>query len=367
MPNSCGCLTQRNTDCKKPVIKNENTCSLHRGKCKRPSNKKPSKKKTSSQKQLAVKVPLQKQHVTKAVLGWKPDFTHLKSLEKVNQELLNNKNQLPLDLLSRWPILSCVVKEIAPWYPSRILGAGGQGVVFEVCKKHNECVAVVKISQKLLPKSQSEPQSNEGFIASKAGKLGIGPIIYQWGRCKNKTKQNVVTDFIVMEKLSGPTLEASYPYKSEDIIAALNLYYNLLVNHNILHRDFKASNLMFNENRLYLIDYGVAVKFDISKITKKELANIMFSDASVLGNTLIGKFESKYFLLDQNMKQRAQMFRLVWNSIQKWCNSHLEVPGIRNIQYSVEDDINPLIAADVEFKEWWNKISEEEERLLSQR
>jgi predicted Ser/Thr protein kinase len=92
--------------------------------------------------------------------------------------------------------------------------------------------------------------SLEEYVSQLAGILGIGPPVYFVGKCEGNY-------YIVMKKLTGPSLISTYPFDSKYVVKALELYYELL-KAGFDHRDFHAGNLLFDGNKFYLIDYGDA-------------------------------------------------------------------------------------------------------------
>ncbi|CAH6418297.1 Hypothetical protein POVN_LOCUS70 [uncultured virus] len=150
--------------------------------------------------------------------------------------------------------MACAEPLLEGYKPIASLGAGVFGDVYALQKETKAgplADRVLKISSVYSETLENQPDWPEGKMGEVAGKLGIGPVVYAHTICEE-------TAYIVMQRLSGPTLDKAYPYKPEWIKAALTLYYNLAIQAGISQADLKASNLIFDGERLYLADYGIA-------------------------------------------------------------------------------------------------------------
>lgn len=101
----------------------------------------------------------------------------------------------------------------------------------------------------------NEQQEHESKYATAAGELGIGPKVFESGTCGDNS-------LVVLQRLSGPTLLETYPFEPERIQQALLLYHRLLTQTGIAQHDLTADNLIFDQDRLYLIDYGRSIKLN---------------------------------------------------------------------------------------------------------
>lgn len=124
--------------------------------------------------------------------------------------------------------------------------------------------------------------NGESYNAQIASKLGVGPVVYRFTNCMSK-KTGETDEYIIFQKLSGPTLAEDYPYNPLYIKQGLDLYYKLLTEANMVQNDLHAGNLMFDgpERRLYLIDYGVA-QIIPKKFTTEEVKDYMQFAAELL-------------------------------------------------------------------------------------
>lgn len=145
------------------------------------------------------------------------------------------------------------------WTPTTKLGEGLMGDVYEACRGL-DCNYVMKVYEIDRTTGRSV---DEGRLTNEAGKIGVGPRVYRYNQtCKHNGKDY---SWIIAEKLKY-TLYDKYKRKDgfdhNDITKALNLYWNkLYANTNILQKDFKSPNIMFDErDRMYLIDYGIATQ-----------------------------------------------------------------------------------------------------------
>lgn len=102
----------------------------------------------------------------------------------------------------------------------------------------------------------------EAKFARKAHKLGVGPEIYSNGNCRDI--DGTKTKYIYMQRLNGGTFRDNFPYTSDQFRDALDVYYKLYQN-GIDQNDFYTSNLMYNDDKLYMIDYGLAKYVDNEK------------------------------------------------------------------------------------------------------
>lgn len=105
--------------------------------------------------------------------------------------------------------------------------------------------------------------SLENYASQIADETKIGPRVYSTGICDDYF-------YIVVQKLSGPSLQEAYPFPVKYINRALNLYFTFLKN-GLVQNDFHAGNLILDtidkkkekeQQRLYLIDYGDTINID---------------------------------------------------------------------------------------------------------
>ena len=146
-------------------------------------------------------------------------------------------------------MMGCVFEKIQPYMPIQFLDRGFQGNVYTTCKAA-DCRFVLKT---IISKTPDEFK-DFGSVSEKAGILGVGPKVHVYGKCRLNNGQYV--HYAVMDKLSGPSLEDKFPYVRNDIKRALNLY-AYLFQRGIAQSDLKGSNVMMNNGRMYIIDYGL--------------------------------------------------------------------------------------------------------------
>lgn len=178
-------------------------------------------------------------------------------------------------------ILSKIIEERESRYISHyklleILGVGGMGKVFKAIDTQSNNIAAVKILNPHLLKDEENRKrlAAEGRLLSTLEHPNIVKI-YEFGESKEHS-------FIAMEYLSGGTLqdyiENNYPLKSERIVnIALQICSGLDAIHSndIIHRDLKSPNIMFDEhNKIRIMDFG---------LSKSPLVTTMTSLGTVIG------------------------------------------------------------------------------------
>lgn len=110
------------------------------------------------------------------------------------------------------------------------------------------------IDRKEEEEGSDRPLGTEIKMAIKAGEMGVGPLIH--GTLLEPIDGDHYMQYIVQDRLSGPTVDDLLPLITPEIvISGLTLYHTLLSKGHI-QGDLTASNLMYNKDRLYLIDYG---------------------------------------------------------------------------------------------------------------
>lgn len=148
------------------------------------------------------------------------------------------------------------------------IASGTRGSIWTIDNQPERALKFTKNTER-----DEKKASIEESIAQYAASLGIGPPISSVSICQGHY-------YIVMKKLSGPSLEELYPFDSSYIDRALDLYYKLLQN-GVIQNDFHAGNLILDGKRLYLIDYG-----DASFLSEKPDFKMHMEEAidSLLGN-----------------------------------------------------------------------------------
>lgn len=167
--------------------------------------------------------------------------------------------------------------------------------------------------------------ADEGEISFIAGETGIAPYVYLTKRVKDK-------EYILMQKIDGPTLNKKYPYQVEDIIGAIEKYHTLLEWKGIAQSDLKGENIMFNEdNRLYLIDYDIAVenfKGDVGKHMVK-MVDFLIESLTTRGNS----YNADDFWNDTDSKRMSDVFISIETAANRWITEHY--PGNHlNVRFS---------------------------------
>lgn len=157
-----------------------------------------------------------------------------------------------------------------------LIGSGGMGKVYKAVDTQTSIVVAVKILNPELLKEQENRKrlASEGILLSSIQSKNIVKI-YEYGETENHS-------FIAMEYLSGGTLqdfiEKNFPVSNEKLISiALQICNGLKEIHqqNIIHRDLKSSNIMFDETgEIKIMDFG---------LSKSPLVTTMTTLGTVIG------------------------------------------------------------------------------------
>jgi predicted Ser/Thr protein kinase len=230
-----------------------------------------------------------------------------------------------------------------------LLAEGFQGSVYEACNRQGKCESVIKVSSLLNQDSVSE----EATFAKEAEEIGVGPKLKLVTRCQNAATKKW-SEFIVMQRLSGPLLQDALPYKEVDIEDALDLYYKLLKEKKIAQNDLKGSNLMFDKGRLYLIDYGIASTMRIQGW--KNFYNHMIRIATLFFKTLLGQ-GGEYAYWFRSLDEKAEAWITVVEAINHWLT--ITFPRREAVEFEFEiystQNIDDLSSASPTFRTWWKQ------------
>lgn len=154
------------------------------------------------------------------------------------------------------------------WTFGKLLGAGGFGAVYEVEGNPN---LVIKTGSDALKKGQDSGVFLEKAVYLKlkdhkgeGDKYGI-PQIVDSGKLSKEVKANEY--FIVMPRFEVSLDDMNQagtltPQEQKKVINDVLNALNYLSKKGYLHLDLKAENIMKKNGRWYLIDYGIAERFD---------------------------------------------------------------------------------------------------------
>ncbi|MCZ7601906.1 MAG: protein kinase [Melioribacteraceae bacterium] len=167
-------------------------------------------------------------------------------------------------------------KYISHFKLMEILGVGGMGKVFKALdSKNNKLVAIKIINPTLLKDEENKRRLNsEGRLLSSIDHKNIVKV-FEFGETEEHS-------YIAMEYLSGGTLEEfvanNFPLdKGTFKKIAIEICEGLIIIHenNVLHRDLKSQNIMFDENNsIRIMDFG---------LSKSPLVSTMTSLGTVVG------------------------------------------------------------------------------------
>jgi serine/threonine protein kinase len=179
-----------------------------------------------------------------------------------------------------------VGKHIGPYLVTELIGKGGMGMVFKARDTQlNRPVAI-----KALPTDRmTDPERKRRFLqeAKATSALNHPNIVTVHG-----ITQEHDTDYIVMEFVSGKTLDQLIPHKGLPLKQAVR--YGLAIADavaaahaaGIVHRDIKPSNIMVTEQgRVKVLDFGLAKLAEPDQTGEKELAEPLTTKAGMVFGT----------------------------------------------------------------------------------
>ena len=179
-----------------------------------------------------------------------------------------------------------VGKHIGPYLVTELIGKGGMGLVFKARDTQlNRSVAI-----KALPTDRlTDPERKRRFLqeAKATSALNHPNIVTVHG-----VTQEHGTDFIVMEYVSGKTLDQVIPNKGLPLKQAVK--YGLAIADavsaahaaGIIHRDIKPSNIMITEQgRVKVLDFGLAKLAEPDQTAEKGLSEPLTTKAGMVFGT----------------------------------------------------------------------------------
>lgn len=167
-------------------------------------------------------------------------------------------------------------KYISHFKLMEILGVGGMGKVFKAFDTQNNKLVALKIINPTLLKDKENKRrlNSEGRLLSSIDHKNIVKV-FEFGETEDHS-------FIAMEYLTGGTLEQfieNYFPLDKELFKniAIEICEGLITIHdnNVLHRDLKSQNIMFDENHsIRIMDFG---------LSKSPLVSTMTSLGTVVG------------------------------------------------------------------------------------
>lgn len=131
------------------------------------------------------------------------------------------------------------------WKRRSKLGQGGVGYVYTTCKK--TCDYVMKIQD------YDKPFLKEVKFLKLLNESGFTPIIYDAWKCFYRNKEK---GFMIIEKLNTTT-QLTVPEIRKKLLSIINKIHKL----NIIFFDIHRNNILFKDNKVYLIDFGHAKQY----------------------------------------------------------------------------------------------------------
>ena len=181
------------------------------------------------------------------------------------------------------------------WIIKNQIGSGGYGSVFSACKIDN-CSYVIKIQP------ISRAYYNEVKFLKELSKYKFVPKIYDAWICKNK-------GYIIMEKIYR-TSSLTTEEKRIQLIKIIKKLHKL----NIVFFDIHKGNVMFKNNQIYLIDYGLVKKFknktiEITHLHSRDYGKFTFNKGAKLDYLNIDEYFGNTLQKKQAKKELKKMLK----------------------------------------------------------
>ncbi|CAH6418668.1 Hypothetical protein POVN_LOCUS387 [uncultured virus] len=247
----------------------------------------------------------------------------------------------------------CVDELLNGWTPGRLIASAG-GKIYEMVKAGQFADRVLKVAMGVEEEGSEDAEEeeerleNEAKYGKIAGDLGIGPYVYGSATCLLRGKHKV--HYTVMQRLSGPTLKETHPYKVSDITDALTLHYKLITDGYMLHEDTHTGNIMFDgkERRMYIIDYGL-----VAGVTPEETKNParVAKWIRTIAAGLIDDLINVYHIPSSEVKRQTADWISLNTTIETWLTElfGFDEPIVRlmhagNLQYVKLDLTDPYVS-----------------------
>jgi hypothetical protein len=160
-------------------------------------------------------------------------------------------------------------KAIHPYVIGAYVAGGIEGMVTDVSGPNVDDNCVIKVAR-----CQSAKRARDVLKAyHAAAKCGVGPGVVDGGVFALEDRSDAFHThayFVICPRLTK-TLDASYPFRTQDVLSALDLYVTCARVGKFYQRDLKANNVMFDaEGRMFLIDMGIACRVEESTKPEEE-------------------------------------------------------------------------------------------------
>ncbi|MCX7797706.1 MAG: protein kinase [Melioribacter sp.] len=227
-----------------------------------------------------------------------------------------------------------------------ILGVGGTGKVFKAKDVYTSEIFALKIINPILLNEEENRKllANEGKILTKIDNENVVKV-YEFGESERHS-------YIVMEYLPGGTLDEyirnNFPIAIEKVInIALQICNGLIAIHkqNIIHRDLKSSNIMFDRNgKVKIMDFG---------LSKSPLVTTMTTLGTIMGT--LG-YVAPEQITNINLDKRVDIFsmgvilyQMVTNKLPFLGSNEIAViHSIFNTEPVRPSEINPAVNNELE-------------------
>lgn len=252
-------------------------------------------------------------------------------LKKIDEVYNIKKLESILSILYGKYDYSCALSHLNDYEFIGELGRGFVGVVYEVLKNKNNYVLKIIDPVNYIRSSNQIASMVDGSLGKIAGDIGIGPKVYDYGKCKNINGYDI--EWVLMEKIDGIPL-GKLPLKEAIgyIPMIAEKYYNLLIN-GVIQRDLNPTNIMISNGIVYIIDYGNGAKYDIKK-AKEEYRPNYYGDyyrdyfkmplellQGSLGMLIYDLTIANDIWLNYNAKTRSKLFMEAYDAAISWMDT----------------------------------------------
>jgi hypothetical protein len=221
---------------------------------------------------------------------------------------------------------ACAKEKFGSYWLGKYLGTMGEFQKFEVVNLKMDTID----DSKIFLISEILPDESAMHAATVASEKGISPTLFEQLICGDRY-------FMLMSKMSGPSLKNTYPYNVEDIKQCLSLYYDLILFDNIDQNALLVENFLMGINRQTgnkywkMIDYlsaGEAVELDDTK--RAEFTGNTKEEEQFL--VLYTKIENFLFetlggtwLADNNLKRKMIAFTTLYYGIKRFYSENFNI------------------------------------------
>ena len=229
------------------------------------------------QQEFTDKPKIDQYHQLQSIISYCVENNSQYRKKKLDKMIKGNKMYIPTNTKSKQGCFKAYKQE-------KELGSGFYGTAYLASKGKNKYA--VKVQDILINNIQQGKQEAE--IATKMGKIGVGPKIYESYFCNH---QNSLKLFIVQEYMAGGSLtdwKAQGNKFTPKLKQDLKNKVKLMHKHGIYHQDLKEDNILIQDKNgkqeLFIGDFG------ISKTANSLTKDALFSDTQDMKYVITGQY-----------------------------------------------------------------------------